>query len=149
MYIAFITDASSRMVVGWQASRSLRSELAFDALEMAVHNRRRAGAGLSQLPHHSDRGVPTPAAHESLYETRGDSVVAFTLLFGTCLNGHRCYWFRWLASTKVMGGSSGAWRSERPRHRPRVSRFRRLIERSRPAKYATGVLFRCLSPSGV
>lgn len=55
--MAFITDAYSRMVVGWQASRSLRSDLAIDALEMAVHNRRRAGADLSQLTHHSDRGV--------------------------------------------------------------------------------------------
>jgi putative transposase len=45
------------MVVGWQASRSLRSNLAIDALEMTVHNRRRAGADLSQVTHHSDRGV--------------------------------------------------------------------------------------------
>lgn len=57
VYVAFIIDAYSRMVVGWQASRSLRSDLAIDALEMAVHNRRRAGADLSQLTHHSDRGV--------------------------------------------------------------------------------------------
>lgn len=45
------------MVVGWQASRSLRSDLAIDALEMAVFNRRRQGADLSALIHHSDRGV--------------------------------------------------------------------------------------------
>jgi putative transposase len=57
VYVAFIVDVYSRMVVGWQASRSLRSDLAIDALEMAVHNRRRAGANLDQLIHHSDRGV--------------------------------------------------------------------------------------------
>lgn len=57
VYVAFIVDVFSRMVVGWQASRSLRSDLAIDALEMAVHNRRRAGANLDQLIHHSDRGV--------------------------------------------------------------------------------------------
>jgi putative transposase len=57
VYVAFIVDVFSRMVVGWQASRSLRSDLAIDALEMAVINRRRAGADLSQLTHHSDRGV--------------------------------------------------------------------------------------------
>ena len=45
------------MIVGWQASRSLRSDLAIDALEMAIWNRRRAGAELDQLVHHSDRGV--------------------------------------------------------------------------------------------
>lgn len=57
VYVAFIIDAFLRMVVGWQASRSLRSDLAIDALEMAVHIRRRAGADRSQLTHHSDRGV--------------------------------------------------------------------------------------------
>jgi putative transposase len=57
VYVAFIIDAYSRMVVGWQASTSLRSDLAIDALEMAVFNRRRAGADLSKLVHHSDMGV--------------------------------------------------------------------------------------------
>jgi putative transposase len=57
VYVAFIIDVFSRMIVGWQASRSLRSDLAIDALEMAVFNRRRAGADLSHLTHHSDRGV--------------------------------------------------------------------------------------------
>ncbi len=57
VYVAFIIDAYSRFVVGWQASTSLRSDLAIDALEMAVFNRRRAGADLSQLAHHSDMGV--------------------------------------------------------------------------------------------
>jgi putative transposase len=41
VYVAFIIDVYSRMIVGWQASRSLRSDLAIDALEMAVWNRQR------------------------------------------------------------------------------------------------------------
>jgi putative transposase len=57
VYLAFIIDVYSRMIVGWQASRSLRSDLAIDALEMAVWNRERAGADLTALVHHSDRGV--------------------------------------------------------------------------------------------
>ena len=57
VYVAFIIDVYSRMVVGWQASRSLRSDLAIDALEMAVWNRQRAGRQLDQLVHHSDKGV--------------------------------------------------------------------------------------------
>ena len=57
VYVAFIIDVFSRFVVGWQASRSLRSDLAIDALEMAIWNRQRAGADLSGLVHHSDRGV--------------------------------------------------------------------------------------------
>ncbi len=53
--VAFIVDVFSRFVVGWQASRSLRTDLALDALEMALWVRR---AGRSHgLIHHSDRGV--------------------------------------------------------------------------------------------
>ncbi len=57
VYAAFIIDVFSRMVVGWQISNSLRSDLAIDALEMAVWNRTRAGQVLDGLVHHSDRGV--------------------------------------------------------------------------------------------
>ena len=57
VYAAFIIDVFSRMVVGWQLSPSLRTDLAIDALEMAVWNRTRAGQVLDGLVHHSDRGV--------------------------------------------------------------------------------------------
>jgi putative transposase len=53
VYVAFVVDAFSRFVVGWQASRSLRTDLALDALEMAIWRRR---AQLDGLVHHSDRG---------------------------------------------------------------------------------------------
>ena len=52
-YVAFITDVFSRRIVGWQVSNSLRSDLALDALEQALHER----PGLEKLVHHSDRGV--------------------------------------------------------------------------------------------
>ncbi len=55
VYVAFIIDVYSRFIVGWQASRSLRTDLALDALEMAIWARR--GAHLDGLIHHSDRGV--------------------------------------------------------------------------------------------
>jgi putative transposase len=54
-YTAFIVDAFSRRIVGWRVARSLRAELALDALEMALWAR--AGEGLRGLVHHSDRGV--------------------------------------------------------------------------------------------
>jgi putative transposase len=56
VYVAFIIDVFSRMIVGWQASRSLRTDLAIDALEMAMFNRGRLDS-LEGLIHHSDRGV--------------------------------------------------------------------------------------------
>ena len=54
VYVAFVIDVFSRYVVGWQASRSLRTDLALDALEMAIWARR--GERLDGLIHHSDRG---------------------------------------------------------------------------------------------
>lgn len=56
-YAAFVIDVFSRRVVGWQCSTSLRTDLALDALEMGLWTRERAGADLSKLVHHSDRGV--------------------------------------------------------------------------------------------
>jgi len=57
VYVSFITDVYSRMIVGWQASRSLRSDLALDALEQAIWARSNRGQRLDELVHHSDRGV--------------------------------------------------------------------------------------------
>jgi transposase InsO family protein len=52
-YVAFVTDVFSRRIVGWRVSRSLRSDLALDALEQALHARE----DLDRLIHHSDHGV--------------------------------------------------------------------------------------------
>lgn len=53
VYVAFVIDVFSRMIVGWRASRSLRTDLALDALEQALWARPASGG----LVHHSDRGV--------------------------------------------------------------------------------------------
>ena len=47
----------SHMIVGWQTAAYLYTELALDALNMAVCARTRAGNDLSGLVHHSDRSV--------------------------------------------------------------------------------------------
>ena len=52
VYVAFVIDVFSRRIVGWRASTSLRTDLALDALEQALHDRD-TDAG---LVHHSDRG---------------------------------------------------------------------------------------------
>jgi putative transposase len=57
VYAAFVIDVFSRRVVGWQLSKSLRTDLALDALEMGIWTRRRAGRDLGGLIHHSDKGV--------------------------------------------------------------------------------------------
>jgi len=57
VYVAFVLDVFSRMVVGWQVSTSLRADLALDALDMGLWARQRAGQDVTGLIHHSDRGV--------------------------------------------------------------------------------------------
>ncbi len=57
VYAAFILDVFSRMVVGWQVSTSLRTDLALDALDMGLWARQRVGHDVTGLVHHSDRGV--------------------------------------------------------------------------------------------
>jgi putative transposase len=44
-------------MVGWQLSRSLRTDLALDALEIGNWTRQRAGHDVTGLTHHSDKGV--------------------------------------------------------------------------------------------
>lgn len=53
VYVAFVIDVFSRAIVGWRVSSTLRSDLALDALEQALHARPHDDA----LVHHSDRGV--------------------------------------------------------------------------------------------
>jgi putative transposase len=52
VYVAFVTDAFSRRIVGWRAATSLRTDLALEALEQALYDR----AIDAPLVHHSDRG---------------------------------------------------------------------------------------------
>jgi putative transposase len=53
-YTAFVIDVFSRRIVGWRTAASLRTDIALDALEMAIYSR---GHDLAGLVHHSDRGV--------------------------------------------------------------------------------------------
>ena len=52
VYVAFVVDAFSRMIVVWRVATTLRSDLALDALEQALYARSES----DRLVHHSDRG---------------------------------------------------------------------------------------------
>ena len=79
VYVAFVIDVFSRAIVGWRASKSMRSDLPLDALEQALHARPVQG----NLVHHSDRGSQylsiryterlAEAGVESSVGSRGDS----------------------------------------------------------------------------
>ena len=84
VYVAFITDVYSRMIVGWQVASHLRTDLALDALEMAIWARNER---LEGLVHHSDRGVQYLSiryserlADEGAVASVGSAVTATTTL---------------------------------------------------------------------
>ena len=53
-YVAFVIDAFARRIVGWQVSSSLKSDLALNALEQAIAERKADDEWA--LVHHSGRG---------------------------------------------------------------------------------------------
>ncbi len=53
VYVCFIVDAFSRMIVGWRATTTMRTAMVLDALEMARWSR---GTTLEGLVCHSDAG---------------------------------------------------------------------------------------------
>jgi putative transposase len=57
VYVAFVIDAYARRILGWRAATSMRTQLVLDALEQAVWVRRREGANLAGLVHHTDAGA--------------------------------------------------------------------------------------------
>jgi transposase InsO family protein len=52
VYVAFVVDVFSRLIVGWRVSTSMSADLTLDALEQALWARKVKGG----LVHHSDRG---------------------------------------------------------------------------------------------
>lgn len=52
VFVAFIIDAFSRMIVGWRALKAMTTDMTLDALEQAIWARQVKG----KLIHHSDRG---------------------------------------------------------------------------------------------
>lgn len=90
-------------MVGWQLSRSLRTDLALDALEMGIWTRRRTGRDLGGLVHHSDKGVPVeclrPDDREQLTDRLGGS--------GVCGDNTPMESFLALLQKNVLTGSGG------------------------------------------
>ena len=57
VYVAFVFDVHSRMIVGWRAATSMTTALVLDTLEMALWQRRKDGIhDLTGLVHHTDAG---------------------------------------------------------------------------------------------
>lgn len=70
-YLSLVTDVYSRMIVGWNLSRSLSVEGALNAVQQAIAQRRCGG----RLVHHSDRGIQYCChAYTGLLKARGITI---------------------------------------------------------------------------
>ncbi len=81
LYLAVLIDVYARRVVGWAMADHLRTELALDALRMALRARR---PGID-LVHHTDRGCQyTAVAYQAALTTR--SITCSMSRAGKCLD---------------------------------------------------------------
>ena len=56
VYVAFVTDAYARRILGWRTGTSMSTQLVLDALEQAVWTHTRHGADLGSVVAHTDHG---------------------------------------------------------------------------------------------
>lgn len=105
VHAAFVIVVFSRCIVGWRVSRSLRSDLALEALEQALHTR----PHLADLVHHSDRGLQYLSirytkrfAEAGIEQSVGSVGDAYDNALAETVNGHY--------KTEVIR-SRGPWRN--------------------------------------
>ncbi|WP_155771995.1 IS3 family transposase [Mycobacterium asiaticum] len=56
-YVAFVTDAYARRILGWRVAATMATTLVLDAIEQAIWTRHRDGVmDLKDVVHHTDRG---------------------------------------------------------------------------------------------
>jgi transposase InsO family protein len=70
-YVAFIIDVFSRRIVGWRVSKSLRTDLALDALEMAIWSRQHQDLSGSCIT--ATEACTSPSAIQSALPTKAPS----------------------------------------------------------------------------
>ncbi len=65
VYVAFVIDVFSRFIVGWRVSNSLHTDLALDALEMAIWRRQRQDLSRLDPPFRPRRAIFIHSLHRA------------------------------------------------------------------------------------
>ena len=74
-YLALITDAYSKQIMGYQLDNHMRTELCLDALKMALKNRKYPN---KELIHHSDRGLQYCNPNYTLFAQENNLKISMT-----------------------------------------------------------------------
>ena len=108
LYLATLLDCYARRVAGWSMADHLRTELALNALDMAMRRRRpRPG----QLVHHTDRGCQyTSAAYQAALASAG--ITASMSRKGECLDNAVAESFFATLKAELIDGRTWRTRAE-------------------------------------
>ncbi len=102
LYLAVLLDVHSRRVVGWAMADHLRTELALNALAMALRTRR----PVAGLVHHTDRGCQyTADAYQAALAARGTTCSMSRA--GECLDNAMAESFFATLKAEVRSGERG------------------------------------------
>ena len=118
VYVAFIIDVFSRMIVGWKASTTAHAEFVLEALDQALYARRPAK---DKLIHHSDRGsqylsikYTEKLADAGIQPSVGSVGDSYDNALAETINGlckaeviHRCGPWRYLPRRRICHPHSG------------------------------------------
>ena len=74
-YLALVTDAYSKKIMGYKLDNHMRTELCLDALKMALKNRKYPG---KKLIHHSDRGLQYCNPNYTLFAEQNNLTLSMT-----------------------------------------------------------------------
>ena len=111
LFLAVIMDLGSRRVIGWAMSARPDTELALQALEMALAQRRTSRS----LIHHSDRGIHyTNARYRKMLETH-ELQMSYSAL-GNCWDNAVVESFFHTLKTEAVRGTHYPTRKEAKRH---------------------------------
>lgn len=106
LYVAFVTDAFARRIVGWQTSTTMTTKFVLDALEQALHARRPEPGTLT---HHGDRGSQYLSLRYSL-RLEDAGVAASVGSAGDALDNALAETINGLYKTELIK-KDGPWRS--------------------------------------
>jgi putative transposase len=90
VYVAFVTDAYARMILGWRTSTSMTTQLVLDAVEHAIWTRGHRGlTDLGGVIHHTDAGSTPRSGSPSASPTPGSRLPLAALGIPTIMRSPR------------------------------------------------------------
>jgi putative transposase len=87
-YVAFVTDAYARRILGWRVASTMTTAMVLDGIEQAIWTRQREGLlDLKDVVHHTDRGSQTRFNRSTQHLNDGGAFDGTTTGLGESIDG--------------------------------------------------------------